>query len=297
MGQFIVFINIKTVHPYYANMTGNLRFLPTIKTEQLMRSREILFRQTRDGCQWLLSNDCAGFLKGDEFELVLLMQDTNFIRITQLEDYRPQSFYQLALPENSREIDVASALVPTKEPKRESHFCHISIKLTDNMLKEAKSGRPPEYLLRFREAAYRWEFLLVPRQESTDESKTFLLEDTNGQILFTLPEKEANISFSKIAWRIVSVSPVVCREHPDCNLRLSEVQTAELSKRLSEVLSKDIQPEDFSKLPPEILSGVLPGILADRSLKKRTVSRFLPFPEPGKYNTDQQDCIRQICYV
>lgn len=69
-----------------------------------MHSREILFRQTGDGCQWLLSNDCAGFLKGDELELVLLMQDTNFIRITQLEDYRPQSFYRLALPENSREI-------------------------------------------------------------------------------------------------------------------------------------------------------------------------------------------------
>lgn len=297
MGQFIVFINIKTVHPYYGNMTGNLRFLPTTKTEQLMHSRKILFRQTGDGCQWLLPNDCAGFLKGDELELVLLMQDTNFIRITQLEDYHPQSFYRLALPKDSREIDVASALVPTKEPKWESHFCHISIQLTDNMLKEAKSGRPPEYLLRFREAAYRWEFLLVPHQEITDESKTFLLEDTNGQILFTLPEKEANISFSKIAWRIVSVSPVVCREHPDCNLRLSEVQTAELSKRLSEGLSKDIQPEDFSKLPPEILSGVLPGILADRSLKKRAVSRFLPFPQPGRHSTGQQDCIREICYI
>lgn len=297
MGQFAAFINIKIAHAYYNSIMGKFCFLPTAKTEKLMRSRNILFRPTGDGCQWLVADNCAGFLDNEELEVILQIQDTDFMLITQLKDYHPQSFYRLILSDNSGEIDIASALVPTEEQKRESHFCHISIKLTNNMLKEAKTRRPQEYLLRFREAAYRWEYLFLPRNEGIDESKTFLLEDTKGEILFTLPEKQENTPFGGIAWRIVSISPIFCREHPDCNLQLSEVLTAELSMLLSEALSRDIQPKDFSKLPPEVLFKLLPKIQAEKSLRKRTVSRFLPSPQPGRYGTELRDYIRHICYL
>lgn len=298
MGRFIIFIDIKVAHGYYDDLSGNFFFRPTAKTESLIRNREILIRQTKNGCQFMIQDDGAGFLNGDELELTLQTQDTNFVRLTQLEGYRPQAFYRLALPENSQEIDVASAIMVTEEQKRESHFCHITIKLTDKLLKEAKAGIPHEYLLRFREKAYRWEYLFIPRHESMNESKTLCLENTQGKFFFTLPEKYTIPSLGgRTMWRIFSTSPVVCRRYMDYKLQLSEVQTTELSGLLSEALSRDIQPEEFSKLPPEVLSEVLSKILADKSLKKRIVSRFTSCPEPGKFLTDQQDCIREICYI
>lgn len=297
MGRFITFIDIKVVHGYYGGMSGCFRFRPTAKTERLMRSREVPVRYTSSGCQFLIEDGCAGFLSGDELELTLQMQDNDFALVTQLDDYRPQTFYRLDLPEDSREIDVVSALVPTEGQKEISHFCYITIKLADKMLEKAKAGMPQEYLLRFREAAYRWEFLLVPRRESMDESKTFLLEDIQGKFFFTLPEKYMNPSFGGMMWRIFSTSPIVCRKYQDCDLQLSEVLTKEFSKLLSDAFSRDIQPEEFFSLPPESLPGVLPKILVDRSLKKRIVSRFISCPQPGKFQTNQRDCIREICYI
>ena len=297
MGRFIIFIDIKVVHGYYNDTPGSFRFRLTDETERLIRSRKVLFVHTANRCQFMLENDCAGFLRGDKLELTLQSQDDNFMRLTQLNGYRPQTFYRLALSDDSQEIDIASAIVATEEQRGESHFCHITIQLTDKMLEDAKAGKPQEYLLRFREVAYRWEYLFVPRYKSMDESKTLCLEDTQGKYFFTLPEKYTDPSLGGTMWRIFSTSPIVCRKYRDYNLQLSEVQTTELSGLLSEALSRDIQPEEFSKLPPEVLSEVLPKILADKSLKKRIISRFISCPGPGIFLTDQQDCIREICYI
>lgn len=298
MGQFIIFIDIKVVHGYYDDLSSSFLFRPTVETERLMRSREVLIRRTGNGCQFMIQDDSAGFLSGDELEFALQPQDPSFILFTQLEGYHPQAFHRLVLPEDSQEVDVASAIIVTEEQKRESHFCHITIKPTDKLLKKAKAGIPQEYLLRFREAAYRWEYLFIPRYESMDESKTFLLVDTQRKLFFTLPEKYTDPAYGGMMWRFFSTSPIiVCQRYRDCDLQLSEVQTAELSSLLSEALSRDIQPEEFSKLPPEVLSGVLPKILTGRLLKKRTVKRFIPCPQPWKYRTDQPDCIREICYI
>lgn len=297
MGRFVTFIDIMVTHGYYNDMSDYFQFRPTAETERLMRNRGVLIRHTKRGCQFLIEDDRAGFLSGDELELTLQMQDHNFVFVTQLDDYRPQTFYRLALPEDSQEIDVVSALVSTEEQKESSHFCHITIKLTGKMLEEAKAGMPQEYLLGFCVAAYRWEYMFVPRCGSIDGSKTFLLEDLKGKFLFTLPEKHTNSSLGGMMWRIFSTSPIVCRKFQNCDLQLSEVLTEELSKLLSNAFFRDVQPEEFFRLPPKVLSEILPKILADRSLKKRIVSRFIPYPQPGKFRTDQRGCIREICYI
>lgn len=297
MERFVTFIDIRVVHGYYSDMPGCFLFRPMAETERLMRNRGVLIRHTQKGCQFLIEDGCAGFLSGDELELALQIQDNNFALVTQLDDYRPQAFYRLDLSEDSQEIDVISALVPTKEQKKISYFCHITIKLTDKMLEEAKAGIPLEYLLGFRKAAYWWEYLFVPRPGNIDESKTFLLEDLKGKVFFTLPEKHTNPSFGGMVWRFFSTSPIVCRKYQDCDLQLSEVLTEELSKQLSNAFSRDIQPKDFFSLPLKELSGLLPKILADKSLKKRIVSRFISCPQPGKFQTKQRGCIREICYI
>lgn len=302
MAQSIRFIIVKITHGYYKDVTGKFYILPTIETGKLMRDRGMLFRQTDDGCLCLIASDCRGFLLDDQLEFVLQVKDADFMRVTQLDDYQPQTFYRLRLPDESRRIDVISTLVPANNPMGAHYFCSISVKPTYDMLAKAQCGRPFEYQLRFREMAYCWEYLFIPRCEDIDESKVLLLEDTKGKILFTLPEKLANTLYGKMAWRIVSASPVVCQQHPDCNLQLSDVLTAELCKLLIEKLNskglltpeleKDIQSGEFSKLPTDVVSEAI----SDKSLKKRTLNRFLPSPQPGQYKTEERDCMRQVCY-
>lgn len=304
MGQFVELISIRMEHGYYKDMTNKFGIVPTAETEVLMHNRGILFRQTGDGCQWLVANGCSGFLPDDRLECVLRVQDADFMYVTQLGDYRPQSFYRLNLSDESRTTDIVSSLVPVDAPSMGgSCFCSISIGLTHDMLEEAKRGKSLEYRLGFREAAYRWEYLFVRRNGENDPLNTLLLEDTKGNILFSLPKKLSATPYSDTVWQMVSVSPIVCRQHPDCNLLLSEVPATELCKLLAEKLKdkrlpfgeleKDIQAGDFSRLPVDVLSEVY----ADKSLKRRTLSRFIPCPQPGRFKAEQQDWARQVCYI
>lgn len=297
MGQFVTLIKIKTKHSYYFSTAGKFNISSTASSSILLYKRGIVIRPATDGCELLITDDYPGFAEGDELDLILQIRDENFMYITQLDHYSPQSFYRLTLPEDSREIDVVSALVSTNEPKGGNVFCNIRIKLTENMLEKAKHGTPLEYLFLFREAAYRWEYLFFPRCEENEGTKTFLLEDTLRQIFFTLSEKPENTSFGRKAWRFVSTSSIACKENQPYNLQLSEVLTTDLSELLSKALSRDIQPKDLPMLSPEVLQEVLPKILADKSLKKRIVSRYLPCPQPGRFVTKEQGYIRQICYV
>ena len=303
MGQFVKLIGIKIEHGYYKDVTDKFRIVPTVKTETLMRNRGIQFRRTEDGCQWLIAENCNGFLPGDQLECALQVRDTDFMYVTQLDDYQAQSFYRLSLSGESRMTDVASALVPVDDTAGASCFCSISICLTSDMAKEAKDGSPFEYTLGFRMAAYRWEYLFVRRNDDTHEPKVLLLKDTKGKILFSLPKKLVNTPYGEIAWQIVSTSPVICRQHPDCDLMLTEVSAKELGEKFIEKLKsqeqfileleEDIQSGEFSRLTAEV---VLEAI-SDKSLKRKTLSRFIPCPQPGRFKSGKRNCIRQVCYI
>lgn len=175
------------------------------------------------------------------------------------------------------------------------------------MLKEAKNGTPFEYTLGFRTAACRWEYLFVRRNDDAQESKVLLLKDTKGKILFSLPKKLMNTPYGEIAWQIISTSPVVCRQHPDCELVLTEVTVKELGEKFIEKfieklksqerlileLEEDIQSGKFSRLTAETVSETI----SDKSLKRKTLSRFIPCPQPGRFKSEERDCIRHVCYI
>lgn len=132
-------IGIKIEHGYYKDVTDKFCIVPTAKTEALMRNRGIQFRRTGDGCQWLMAENCNGFLPDDRLECTLQVRDADFMYVTQLDDYRPQSFYRLDLSDENRITDVVSALVPVSDTAGASCFCNINICLTPDVLKEAKT--------------------------------------------------------------------------------------------------------------------------------------------------------------
>lgn len=260
MGQFITCINIKVEHGYYANVPRNFHIQPTRNTVELMRRRGMLLRPTESGWQWIMVQENAGFLDGDEFEFSFLPMDANFVWVTRLCSYDPQSFYRLVLTGGKQVIDVAAALAPQEERKTQSEFCRLCIRPTQEMIRLAKDGIPQEYVLQFRVAAYRWEYLFVIRNPDFYVSQHLVLEEARGRIAFEKMQKLENSPFGEYVWRTVSTKPIECERSPDYKIELSDV-------------------------------------ISDIPLKKRTLNRFVPFPQPGVYLSDQRDCIRQVCYV
>lgn len=261
MGKFITLISLKIAHSYYhcTSPDKNFNLSPTPETKQLARRRGILPLHGTDGFQWMIADDCAGFINGDTLELSLINTDSNFLRITKMEGYHPQSFYLLTLG-SEREVNIPTTLKVTNERKWQPELCRLSIPLTDSLLQEAKADKPMEYTLRFQSMAYRWEYLFIVRNKPSQPLQNILLEESKNRIVFENTEKLENHPFGNEVWRTTSAAPVSTLEHPEYTLTLSEV-------------------------------------LTEHPQKKRIVSRFIPCPQPGQYQTDEPDVIRQICYL
>lgn len=260
MEQFITLASIQVEHTYYTTpINRHIKLSPTPEAEKLMRRRGILYLENDEGWSWLVRKDCAGFEANDVLELSLQTSDANFMRVTKLGDYQPQNFYLLKL-ETKKSIDAASSLIMTEEKKWANELCRIRLIPTAALLKKAQKDTPMSYTIQFRPLAYRWEYLFVIRNDNAESIPNLLLEETKNKILFTKAEWLEHSSFGTNVWRTVSTTPVSVLECPDYSLLLSTV-------------------------------------LQEYPLKKRTVSRFIECPQPGKYLSDNPEMLRNVCYI
>lgn len=260
MEQYLPFVSIQVQHTYYTTpINSHISLSPTSDAEKLMRRRGILFMENEEGWAWLVRKDCAGFEANDVLELSMQLSDTKFLRVTRLNDYYPPNFYQLRL-ENKKVIDAASSLTITEEKKWKSELCRIRLSPTAALLKKAQKETPMIYTIQFRPLAYQWEYFFVIRDDHTEDIRNLLLEETKNRIIFDKAERLKNSSFGAHVWRIVSTSPVSVLECPDYSLLLSTV-------------------------------------LQEYPLKKRTVSKFIDYPQPGKYISDDPNMLRKVCYI
>lgn len=260
MEQFTTFVNINVAHAYYTTpVRRHIQLSPTLETERLMKRRGILFLENEDGWNWLASKDCPGFEPDDVLELSMQTFDADFFRVTRLEEHRPHTFYELVL-ENEKNVEVAVALAATNEKKWAAEFCRIRLRPTAELLEEARKDTPMRYSLRFQSMAFRWEYLFVLRNNDTENLRNLLLEETKNRIIFEKAERLSGSSFGTNVWRTVSTVPVSAQECPDYQLVLSTV-------------------------------------LQENPLKKRTVSRFIQCPQPGRYISDDPEMIRKVCYI
>lgn len=260
MEHFIPFVSLCVEHNYYTPpVNRHFSLTPTAETEVLMRRRGLLFIETPQRWAWLLRRDSAGFGADDVLELSVHILDTDFFRVTRLENYHPQTFYQLKLG-NARSVDAASALRATDKKKWGGEFCRIRMKPTSVQLEKARKDMPVNYTLRFYAQAFTWEYLFVLRDNNTEKLGNLLLEETKNRITFEKAGRLENSSFGTNVWRTVSTTPVSALECSDYKLVLSTV-------------------------------------IQEYPLKKRTVSRFIECPQPGKYISDDPDLIRKVCYI
>lgn len=260
MEQFTTLLSISVEHTYYTTpVRRHLQLSPTLETERLMKRRGILFVENEDGWTWLVAKSCAGFEPDDVLELSMQTFDADFFRVTRLEEYHPQTFYELTL-ENKKNVEVATALAATDEKKWAAEFCRIRVRPTPELLKKARREKPVRYMLRFQSKAFRWEYLFVIRNNDTENLRNLLLEETKNRIIFEKAERLTDSSFGTNVWRTVSTVPVSALERPEYQL-------------------------------------VLFTVLQENPLKKRTVSRFIQCPQPGKYTSDDPGMIRKVCYI
>lgn len=260
MEHFIPFVSLRVEHNYYTTpVNRHFSLAPTLETEALMRRRGLLFIETPQGWAWLLRADSAGFEADDVLELSVHIWDADFFRVTKLENYHPQTFYRLKL-ENHKNIDAASSLRATDEKKWGTEFCRIGMKPTAAMLAKARKDAPVNYVLRFRALAFTWEYIFVLRDPRAESIANLLLEETKQRIIFEKAQQLKDSPFGKNVWRTVSTTPVSALERPEYHLVLSTV-------------------------------------LQEYPLKKRTVSRFIACPQPGKYISDSPDTLREVCYI
>lgn len=260
MEQFVTLASIQVEHSYYNTPVGkHLKLTPTSETKKLMKRRGIWFMENAEGWSWLVRKDCPGFEAGDLLELSMQIFDTNFLRVTSFNDYQPQCFYQLVL-ENKKNIDAASSLAVTEEKKWMQELCRIRLTPTTALLKKTQKDNPMRYTIRFRPLAYQWEYLFVIRDCAAENINNLLLEEIKNKIIFHKAERLAHSPFGTHVWRTVSTVPVSVLERPDYSLLLSTV-------------------------------------VQEYPLKKRTVSKFIDCPQPGKYISDNPAMLRNVCYI
>lgn len=260
MERYCILYRIAVNHDYFNGIPCTAlqcRFAP--QGELLARQRNLLFRQTAAD-RWDIFYDSAGAgpdVENDVLALEISIIDPCFALYTEWKNFRPMASYVLELSQKEEQMDVASVIRSVNEKRKVgTPFCSILLRLTDQLLETAKGRNPTRTLLCFHAPEVQWEYLFLPRGESSFPSGGLVLEDTTGKLEFSAFEKcEA---YGRTAWRTVSKGHIPMRMNYEYHLRLVMQNEGRQRKRI-------------------LLARVGP-------------------PEPGRYQSGQTGVIRQVCY-
>lgn len=250
----------------YTNSGNMVELVATEHTVGLMKRRGLLFRKLSPGrWEWLAPReDFHGLADGDELMLSMRVCSPHFFLYTVCDGYDPGKVYRIAV-EGGGELDVMSSLRPIDgEAKRcANEFCRIVWSPRQKghgerqLLPDMESC---DVLMQFRSRSSIWEYFFIFRNPDEGCGPRLVLEDASRRISFGPPEAQKDGLFGRNVWRIASLEPVQAFEQDEYHLILSEV---------------------IQSVPP----------------KKRTIARFLPSPQPGRFLSNNEGAIRHICYI
>lgn len=255
MESYKTLYRIKVTHDYFGSKPCTaLQCQLTPQGAELARRRGLLFRQTAADEWLLLFSDAPA--KDDVLTFDLSIADPNFALYTEWKDFRPSKAYGLALPQQKKDIDAATAIsLSDKKRNIGSGFCTVMLRITQEMIGKTENDEPMEAVLHFTAPSVKWEYLFIPRTETGVELKQLVLEDTTGKIQFAA-FKEQTV-YERAAIRTASKTRIPMRQSYGCKLRL----TAQENGR-----------------------------------QKRILLSQIPTPEPGKYLDARKGIARQVCY-
>lgn len=273
MERSIPLVHIRVRHDYYASAGWCVRIGPTTATEALAARRGLLWIQlSHNEWQLLVREDHPGFDAGDAVELEMSAPASEFFRVTDLgSDFSPSYLYSVDLNGCDAEVDLASLLKlpPAKEPakRREADnlkwgtaFCRLGLRLDDGLLSAARTGNPKRCTLRLRPRSFVWEYLFVFCSPEGVDPRKLKLAERSGTVAFTPFEAVPDSSLGRGVFQCVSTAAIPAARAYGYELILEQTVRGE---------------------PP----------------LKRTVSRFIGCPVPGKYLAGAPDMICQICFI
>lgn len=251
--------NLRVGHDYFdRSVCRALRCRISPAEAELWRRRGLLFRQLGDnGWTILYDSDGAGVdTSSDVLALEMDMIDHAFVLYTLWDGFRPDAAYGLELPLKKETADAAKAIRETA-PKRGigSGFCRINIRMTDKLVKAARDGKPMTCTLQFHAPAYRWEYLLVPRDGDNAPTERYLMEETGDKLHF--PPFEPVRMYGRDMLRTVSEETVPMHERYGYRLKVAAQ--------------------------------------AGSTGRNRTVLKHIDPPEPGRFMNAEAGLLRQIC--
>lgn len=257
MESYLRLYRITVRHDYFGESPCPLlRLRPSSEGETLMRRRGMMFREEAAGT-WSLFFTEEPDTEKDVMLLDLSIADPMFVLYTDWSGFRPTDSYDLRLPASEGQLDATAAIAHT-DRKRSigSGFCTVALRLTEELVQAARSGKPEEVVLQFHAPKKRWEYLFFPQTEESIDGKQLLLEDMTGSVAFS-PFTRCK-AYGREAWRTVSENPVAMRTTYRCRLRLTALRGNGKQKHV-------------------LLSHVEP-------------------PQPGRYTSKDKEMLRQVCY-
>lgn len=265
MSRFIAIASIRLEHDYYcSSINDHLSLVLTSQTKELMRQRGVLFLQIAPNeWQWLIGEENLRLIEDGIWEASIMNIDPDFIRMISLEkDYAPQKLYQIHLGKEDIIINEKFHLHPVpNETKRQGEFCRIVLSSEQLLHSQQQLSVyiAPKYLINFQSRSYYWEYLFVFRNEMDLNGKDLKLETLpQNAIDFDSSEKFEDNRFGRTVWRIISKEKVKAQENYGFTL---------------------------------VLYGCTP------SGGKKMISKFIPFPRPGRYVASDPDILREIYYL
>lgn len=257
MESYLRLYRITVKHDYFGEIPcPSFRLHVSAESEVLMRRRGMMFREETAGT-WSLFFMEEPDTDKDVLLLELSIFDPMFVLYTDWPGFRPADSYELCLPASDVQLDATTVITHT-DRKRSigSGFCTIALRLTEEMMQAARSGKPKEAVLQFHASKKQWEYLFFPQTEEDIDEKQLLLEDTTGSVTFR-PFTRCK-AYGREAWRTVSEIPVAMRTTYGCRLRLIALRGSGKQKHV-------------------LLSHVEP-------------------PQPGRYISKDKEMLRQVCY-
>lgn len=257
MESYFRLYRITVRHDYFGESPcPSFRLRLSSEGEALMRRRGMMFREEAAGI-WSLFFTEEPDTEKDVLQLDLSIADPMFVLYTDWSGFRPADSYELRLPAAEGQLDATTVIVHT-DRKRSigSGFCTVALRLTEEMVQAARSGKPEEAVLQFHAPKKRWEYLFISQTEESFDGKQLLLEDMTCSVTFR-PFTRCK-AYGREAWHTVSENLVAMRASYGCRLRLT--------------------------------------VLRGNGKQKHVLLSHVEPPQPGRYTTKDKEMLRQVCY-
>lgn len=225
----------------------------------LLRNRQMIFKRESPG-QWMLIGNVEGSGVDEECDVLgleFVLKDAAFMYYTEWEGFDADVAYTVDLTGCEGKVQFTEVLQTI--PKKGAGVLFTGrLRLSMELFRRARKGESYTISLNFMAKEMFWEYWFVPRKPENQPGQ-LLVEEANGELLFSEPQLAEVDFIDKKVYRCVSRTAIKMKERYDFRLDLWEI----------------VQQN------PE---------------RKRKILKNIEHPVPGRFHDLRGNNLRQIVY-